>query len=181
MNLYLRLLRVLLSAILGRFRGSRAGREVMAERRVTFRCWPHDLDSNLHMNNGRFLTLMDLGRLDLVFRAGFIGGMRRHGWMAVIGGALIRYRRSIAPFERFHLTSRLIGWDDRWFYIRQRFERPDGTLIAVALVRGAFRDRSGAVATPTVMTAFGMPATSPPLPDAVAHFAASDAALDEIG
>ncbi|WP_366656074.1 thioesterase family protein [Fodinicurvata sp. EGI_FJ10296] len=171
----MRLLRVLVAAFLGR-----PVRDVMAERQLTFRCWPHDLDGNFHMNNGRFLTLMDLGRLDLVVRAGFTGSMRKNGWMAVIGGAMIRYRRSIAPFERFHLTSRLIGWDDRWFYIRQRFERADGTLIAVALVRGAYRTRDGAVSVPTVMQALGLPAESPALPEAVGHFAASDAVLGDI-
>ena len=30
------------------------------------RVWPNDLDTNAHMNNGRYLTLMDLGRFDLM-------------------------------------------------------------------------------------------------------------------
>ena len=32
---------------------------------VHFLVWPNDLDMNRHMNNGRYLTLMDLGRFDL--------------------------------------------------------------------------------------------------------------------
>ena len=35
-----------------------------------FRVWPHDLDTSLHMNNGRYWTLMDLGRADLMIRSG---------------------------------------------------------------------------------------------------------------
>ena len=33
-----------------------------------FLVWPNDLDVNVHMNNGRFLSIMDLGRFDLSFR-----------------------------------------------------------------------------------------------------------------
>ena len=32
---------------------------------------PADLDVQRHMNNGRYLTLMDLGRMDLMLRSGF--------------------------------------------------------------------------------------------------------------
>ena len=49
--------------------------------RLTFDVWPNDLDTNLHMNNGRYLTIMDLGRLDLTLRMGLAGHARRNGWM----------------------------------------------------------------------------------------------------
>ncbi|HEX8430337.1 MAG TPA: thioesterase family protein, partial [Longimicrobium sp.] len=44
---------------------------------VTFRVFPNDLDVNFHMNNGRYLTLMDLGRLDLLLRLGILRELRR--------------------------------------------------------------------------------------------------------
>ena len=37
---------------------------------LRFRAWPTDLDPSLHVNNGRYLALMDLGRLDLMVGAG---------------------------------------------------------------------------------------------------------------
>ena len=37
------------------------------------RVWPNDLDTNAHMNNGRYLTLMDLGRFDLMTQCGLVG------------------------------------------------------------------------------------------------------------
>jgi acyl-CoA thioesterase FadM len=43
--------------------------DLLGESVVRFRVWPGDLDFNLHMNNGRYLTLMGLGRLDLMARA----------------------------------------------------------------------------------------------------------------
>src|SRR6185503_3961101 len=35
------------------------------ESNLSLRVWPNDLDLNIHVNNGRYLTLMDLGRMDL--------------------------------------------------------------------------------------------------------------------
>jgi hypothetical protein len=41
---------------------------VLDECRVALRVWPNDLDSNLHMNNSRYLLAMDLGRWDYGLR-----------------------------------------------------------------------------------------------------------------
>ena len=64
MNLLLRLLRVLIAA---RFRGRI---DVLDESVLNLVVWPTDLDLNLHMNNGRYLSVMDLGRIDHVARTG---------------------------------------------------------------------------------------------------------------
>ncbi|MCC8539413.1 thioesterase family protein, partial [Xanthomonas codiaei] len=37
---------------------------------LRFRVLPTDIDTNLHMTNGRYWTIFDLGRLDLVMRTG---------------------------------------------------------------------------------------------------------------
>ena len=60
MKLYLRLLHLWL---LGR-RRSRVS--VMGPVRTPFRVWPTDLDLLRHVNNGVYLTIMDIGRLDLL-------------------------------------------------------------------------------------------------------------------
>ena len=61
---FLRLLRVVLTA---RRRGALGP---LAESVLSFRVMPSDLDVNLHMNNGRYLSFMDLGRLHLVAQVG---------------------------------------------------------------------------------------------------------------
>lgn len=38
--------------------------------RTGFRVWPTDLDVLMHMNNGVYLSIMDLGRIDLMARSG---------------------------------------------------------------------------------------------------------------
>lgn len=159
MNLYLRLLKTLVAALLG------TRTHPLDERVLHMRVWPNDLDLNLHMNNGRYLTLMDLGRLDLLARAGLLRVVLRERWMPVIAGATVRFRRSLAPFERFTLHTRLVGWDARWLYLEQRFMR-GGELVASAAVRAAIKGPGGTVPVERVIAASGVTVTEiPVLPD----------------
>ena len=57
------------------------------ESRLTFRVLPNDLDLNLHMNNGRYLTFMDLGRVHLLAQNGLLAHIRRACWMPVLAAA----------------------------------------------------------------------------------------------
>jgi acyl-CoA thioesterase FadM len=47
----------------------------------------------MELNNGRTLTMMDLGRVVMFQRMGLTEVMRRKGWAGTIAGASIRYRR----------------------------------------------------------------------------------------
>ncbi len=58
-----------------------------------FRVWPNDLDFNFHMNNGRYLTIMDLGRFDLMGKTKLWKLALKRGWMPVLGSAKIRFFR----------------------------------------------------------------------------------------
>ncbi|KAG1647621.1 hypothetical protein GQR58_030448 [Nymphon striatum] len=53
--------------------------EVMDETRMHLHVLPTDLDIAVHMNNGRYLTLADLGRWDMMIRNGFWKTMRAKG------------------------------------------------------------------------------------------------------
>lgn len=138
---------------------------------------PSDLDINLHMNNGRYLTIMDLGRFDLLVRARLHRPMIRLRWKALVGSAMIRFRRSLRPFQGYTLHTRLLSWDDKWFVFEQRFESR-GELYAVGLVRALFRGRAGNVPPAEVLSIGGIAADAPPLPDYVsAWFQADDESL----
>lgn len=167
MNLWFRLLKVL---ILTFFRPRLTLTDVSMLR---FRVWPNDLDINVHMNNARYLALMDLGRLDLIARGGMWRAVLQQRWQAVIGGALVRYRRPLKPFQRFTLMSRLLCWDDRWLYIEHRIESAHGP-ACLTLVRGAFL-RGGAIVPPAeVARAAGYDGPTPSVPDWVAQWRATD-------
>ena len=74
MNLYLRFLIL----ILKRIRVSEKI-DVFDTCRTEFWVQPLDLDLNLHMNNGRYLSIMDLGRFDLMLKAGVFWRLMARG------------------------------------------------------------------------------------------------------
>jgi acyl-CoA thioesterase FadM len=151
------MVRILVAAVFG------ARLEPLGESVVRFRVWPNDLDTNLHMNNGRYLTLMDLGRLDLMFRTGLGGVIVKRRWRPMVGTAVIRFLRGLAPFERYVLKTRIVSWDEKWFWLEQRFER-NGDVVAVGAIKGLFRDSRGNVPTAEVLSLLGV--TEPPqVPD----------------
>ena len=42
------------------------------------RCWPQDIDQYLEMNNGRILSILDIGRTGLAARVGLITALRQN-------------------------------------------------------------------------------------------------------
>ncbi len=137
---------------------------LLDESAIRLRVWPNDLDLNFHMNNGRYLSMMDLGRLDLFARAGILFPALRRGWMPILGEAKIRFRRSLAPFQSYTLRTRVLAWDDKWFYGEQTFEA-NGQMAATALIRGLLRGRGGNITPARTIALGGVPIASPPLPD----------------
>lgn len=159
MKLYFRFLAAVIRALRTRRRLGVADESVLR-----FRVWPTDLDFNLHLNNARYLSLMDIGRLDLVAGLGVLRPMFRLRWSPVVGAAMLRFRKTLDPWMSFTLHSRLLGWDDKWFYIEQRFER-HGELYAYGLVRALFRGVGRSLAPAEILATLGTMRPSPPLPD----------------
>ncbi len=143
--------------------------DLLDESTIALRVWPSDLDAFGHMNNGRFLTIMDLGRNDLIVRSGAVWQWLKRRWSPVLGGATIRYRRPLRAFNSYQLRTRLLCWDDKWFYFRQRFTRGDD-LHALALVKGLLQGPKGKVPPSEIPAAIGRSGHSPPIPEAVARW-----------
>lgn len=157
MNLWLRLLLLLL-----RLRGQPTG-DLLDEVALDLRVLPNDLDVFAHVNNGRYLTLMDLGRLALMQRVGILRLSRKHGWYPLVRGIEIEYIRPLTLWRRFRLHTRLISWDEKWVYLEQRFVAGD-TLHARAHVRGLLRGPDGNVPTSTLLATLGAADRLPPRP-----------------
>jgi acyl-CoA thioesterase FadM len=160
MNLLFRLILVIM-------RAARGGRLKPMDVSVTsFRVLPNDLDLNIHMNNGRYLTIMDLGRVDLLVRTGLFREARRRGWFPVVGSVQIDYRRSLNAFERYELKTRVIGWDERWFIMEQTFVR-EGKIVAEAVLKAMILSKGGMVPTADVMAAVNFAESTPEVTEAV--------------
>ena len=158
MNLIFRLIFVLVSGALSKTRTS-----ITDVHSVWFRVLPNDLDTNLHMNNGRYLTIMDLGRVDALLRSGLVKTITREKWMPVIAGVSMIFRRSLAPFERYRLETRLIGWDEKWVYMEQTFIRQNGDLAARGYVKATFLKKGGRVPSAVIAAAANYSGASPEL------------------
>ncbi|MFN7695391.1 MAG: thioesterase family protein [Burkholderiales bacterium] len=138
MNLYLRLLWALFRA--QRQPSIRPGDTI--ER--TLRVLPNDIDVNGHMNNGRYMTVVDLMLIEYFIRMGFFALALKHGWRPMSGGAFITYRRGLKPFQTYTLRFCVEASDETWNYMR--FEFMDGErLCAAGYFKGAVVGKQGFV------------------------------------
>lgn len=137
-------------------------------------CWPWDLDFWAELNNGRTLTLYDLGRIPMAVRAGLVPVLRKNRWGITVAGSSVRYRRRVRAFDRIEMVSRCIGWDDRFIYMEQSMWRGDDCTSHM-LLRSAVTGRDGIVAPAQVLAALGPAMESPPLPEWVTAWIAAEA------
>lgn len=127
-------------------------------------CWPWDLDPWRELNNGRTLTLYDLGRIPMALRNGMVAVARAQGWGMTVAGNSTRYRRRVRMFDRVTMVSRVIGWEARFFYIDQSMWRGQEATSQI-LIRTAVTSPDGIVPPTRVLAAMGHPETGPDLPE----------------
>ena len=181
MNLYFRVIYLLISVL---FRPRING--IFDVSRVRMRVWPNDLDFNWHMNNGRYLTVMDLGRFDLILRNGLMKLMLKQKSVPILAAAKIRYRLPLAPLQKFDLETRVIAWDAKWVFIEQRFVIVDGpkqgAIAAIALLKASFYDKKNKTSVPTaiLLEALNYSGASPDLPPHIVKWQEAEDALRDI-
>ena len=166
MKLWFRIFRIWLT------QRSRSRLRIDEVSKITLRVWPTDLDVYNHMNNGVYLTLMDLGRYDQGLRTGFWKIWNKKGWYPIVVNSTITYRKSLEPWQKFDIETRVIGWDDIAYYIEQRFVR-NGEIYAKAIMRGRFLKRSWGILTPKEVMegSGGWPGTEPVVPQEILDWA----------
>ncbi|OZD61915.1 acyl-CoA thioesterase [Rhodococcus sp. 06-1460-1B] len=136
MNLYIRLFLVRLRAY------RRQKLSVWETARTPFRVTLTDLDLLGHVNNGKYLSILDLGRVDLLLRSGLWAKIAAQKWYPVVAGQTITYRKSLKLGQKFDVYTRIAGFDDRWVYLEQTF-RVGSTVHATAAIRSTFLKKSG--------------------------------------
>ena len=142
--------------------------EPLAQSAVRLRVWPNDLDLNMHVNSGRYLSFMDIGRVELLVRMRVFRKVIRLGWRPINGGTIITYRKSLLLWERFTVRTRILCWDEKWFYFEHIVERQNGDLAAIANARGLLRGREGNVPPAALIEVAGVKhLSSPPMPDVI--------------
>ena len=139
------------------------------------RCWPWDIDLWMELNNGRTLTLLDLGRMPLAYRIGLIDVLRQKRWSMTMAGVTVRYRRRIRAFEKFEMRSRTAGWDGKFIYVEQSMWKKNGDCASHVMLRTAVTDKNGIVPPAKVLEALGQDAeASPELPGWIRDWCQAD-------
>jgi acyl-CoA thioesterase FadM len=170
MNLYVRLLFTLLRA--WRLPKFKVGETL--ER--AFRVLPNDIDINGHMNNGRYMTIVDLMLMEYFVRIGFASVLISNSWRPMSGGSFITYRRGLNPFQTYRLRYRIDACDTYWNYMRFEFLSGD-ILCASGYMKGAAVGKTGLVPNSESYAALGISGLTMPIPEAVTHWLAAETAV----
>lgn len=139
------------------------------------RVWPNDLDLFGHVNNGVYLTVMDLARMDMLLRSGQFKPIFKNGWYPVVAGETIRFYRSLKFWQAYTITTEVAGWDDKSIFLTQKFESR-GELIASAVVNARFLAKptttapGRSVPTPEFLEFIGESGDAPELPGWIAQW-----------
>lgn len=159
MNLYLRLLLVWVRNI------GQTKQRLSHGAESRFRVLPNDLDAFGHMNNGRYLQIMDVARVEWMLQTEVAGAIRKNRWSAMLGGGVIRFRYSLKLFQEYKVQTRLLGWDQRWFYLEHSFRDNRDRCVAVGVTRAGLRNSNDWVHSDEVMDSVQPGAISPALPE----------------
>ena len=157
MNLYFRLIYVLLKALFA------PKIQALSESQLYFRALPTDCDMNLHITNSRYLSFMDLGRTYLIGQLKLLPQLYKRRWGPVIQATELTYLKPIMLGQSFKIVTRMVCWDEKYFYMEQCFFVKD-QLCTKATVKGLFIGGKKKIPTEDVVRLFDPNTTSPPKP-----------------
>ncbi|MDH5178979.1 MAG: thioesterase family protein [Gammaproteobacteria bacterium] len=142
MNLIFRMLWLLISV---RFKTRLPA--VRPENELTLRVLPNDLDINLHMNNGRYLTICDLSRVDMFLRTGLAKAMVQNKWMPIITEHTMQYKKALRLFQKYTVHMAITDWDERNFHMTHTFKVGD-RIVAEGTSKGVIYSKKDGVIPP---------------------------------
>ena len=138
---------------------------------MSFQVLPTDIDVLRHMNNGVYFSIMDIGRMDLLIRAGGWQKLSAKGYYPVMANETMSFRKSLNLWTKFDLETRVVGYDEKAVYVEQRFV-VGGEIYAQAMTRARFLKRTGGtVSVAELLDTIGWDGEQPVLPDWVQEWA----------
>jgi hypothetical protein len=85
----------------------------------------------LHKSNSTFFNDLDENRTELllalfkdVVKPHQRGKGRLDAKMFHLGGTCCIFKKAIAPFSKFEISSRVLCWDEKWVYVVSHFTKP---------------------------------------------------------
>ena len=135
-----------------------------------FRVVPTDLDLNLHMNNARYFAWMDIARLDMLQRTGLLEVFKSKKWFPVVADETISFGKSLDLFDKVNVVTKIRGWDEKFIFLEQRFERANET-VASGIVKSCILNKNGPIPTQIVLSEIKHNNKSPELSDWIKDWA----------
>ena len=158
MNMFFRLLRVLLAAY---FTKTRTG--LMDVHTLKSAVWLGDQDPSGHMTNSRYSSFTDLGIMNFMGRTGTLQAFRKKGWMPVFQHEALTYHKMMRFPQKFELQTRMVGWTGCYICFEHHFICK-GRLVAESRVIARLTGRKKTrVTADMALEVMGQPMESPPL------------------
>lgn len=111
---------------------------------LSMRVLPNDLDLNMHMNNGRYLTICDLSRVDIFIRSGLAKTMLKQKWQPVIAEHTMTYKKPLNLLQKYQVSAEVTHWDEKYFYLTHTFES-QGRIVAQGTSKGCVVSKKGVI------------------------------------
>jgi acyl-CoA thioesterase FadM len=129
-------------------------------RAISFRVMPWDCDTNWHLTNSRYLSFMDLGRLDFFYYTGLWKWRSNFSASPILQSVEISFIRPIMPGMVTWVHTRLLGVDEKYCYIQQQFT-VQGQLVADARVRAVLCNGYGEIWPTDILQDRNIPSQPP--------------------
>lgn len=169
---FLRYTKSIVSAVIANKKGRSLDLAQTSE--VMVRCSLTDLDPMLEMNNGRALTVYDIGRTDFIIRTGLGRLLLKQRWGMVVAGSTIQYRKRIRLLDKITIRTHIVGIDERWIYLEHSMW-VKGKPCSSMLLRTGVTEGGRVVDTTRVLEGLGKADLKLPPTGYVAEWIESDA------
>lgn len=171
MNLYFRLLIIFFSS-------QKKSKIIFGDTiTINLRVLPNDIDLNGHMNNGRYMTILDLALMEYMIRAGFINLALKNSWRPMLGGSIISFKKGLKPFCKYELKFSVSCWDERWTYLQFEFIEKN-TVMASGYTKGRIVSKNGAISSKELCQSLGVSDRSKSIPEKVSAWIKADSLLN---
>jgi acyl-CoA thioesterase FadM len=123
--MYFRLLRVLLSGLFKERLYFNDNQYQVLE----FRVAPTDLDIWMHMNNGKMMTMLDLGKLDLMWRYGLLKPQFQRKFQGLLGTSETQFKKALSLGNKITMKTRFLGIDENNNFVIEQILEHKGKLV----------------------------------------------------
>lgn len=146
---------------------------------VRQRVWPHQIDFNLHMNNAKYLNVMEAARWTLFRHNGWFKHLFEKRINLVVASLEITFIRELNLFTGYEIHTKLTSWDEKYIYFEQRL-MVKGKLYGHALVKMAGVRKGKRALTPEICEAVSVDFNQAEMKDAITRWSEMTQAKREL-